>query len=448
MKFEGSDQVYAYLNRFLNFERKLQPTEYRLDRMTRLKEMFGRPDEGYRVYHVAGSKGKGSTAAMLAAMLSASGRRTGLYTSPHLLSFKERIAIDGEPVDDATLVACAEELSDGVDAERADGYPGGEQPTYFELLTMLAFLCFRRAGCTDAVFEVGLGGRLDSTNVVRPVVCLITPIELEHTELLGDTIAEIAGEKAGILKPGVPAFTSATKPDALRVIRERARGLGCALTVLDEAAELSGVTISERGTEADVRWLAPGASADRLPARLATPMIGSVQLRNAALAALAGASIGLTRDDIVRGLGAARLRARFEILDAGTRVILDGAHTDDSIRACVDDFSSLFPGGGSLLFGCAADKAAGAMAESLRSAFTEVVITRPGTFKESDTAALERTFIEHGFEVRRIDDTAEAVRTAIDGAIAAGLPLLVTGSFYLCAYAAAELEARRARHQA
>ncbi len=445
MKFEDSAQVYAYLNRFLNFERKLQPTEYRLDRMARLKEMFGRPDEGYRVNHVAGSKGKGSTATMLAAMLSASGRRTGLYTSPHLLSFTERIAIDGAPVDEATLTACAEELSAKVDEERADGYPGGEEPTYFELLTMLAFLCFRRAGCTDAVFEVGLGGRLDSTNVVRPLACLITPIELEHTELLGDTIAKIAAEKAGIIKPGIPVFTSAAKPDALRVIRERALELGCPLTVLDEAVELSGVTMSERGTEADARWLVPDALAERLPTRLSTPMIGSVQLRNASLAALAAASMGLGTDEIARGLRSARLRARFEIRDAGARVILDGAHTDDSIRACVDDFSRLFPGGGTLLFGCAADKAADRMAESLRSAFSEVVITRPGTFKESDPAALERAFIGRGFRVRRIDDTAEAVATAIDSAIASGLPLLVTGSFYLCAHAAAELEARRAR---
>ena len=445
MRFEDSGQVYAYLNRFLNFERKLQPTEYRLDRMARLKEMFGRPDEGYRVCHVAGSKGKGSTATMLAAMLSASGRRTGLYTSPHLLSFKERIAIDGVPVDDGTLVACAEELSEKIDEATPDGYPGGEEPTYFELLTMLAFLCFRRAGCTDAVFEVGLGGRLDSTNVVKPIACLITPIELEHTELLGDTIAKIASEKAGILKPGVPAFTSAAKPEALRVIRERAAELGCELTVLDEVVELSGVTMSERGTEAEARWLVPDALAARLPARLSTPMIGAVQIRNAALAALAAASIGLGERDMTRGLRAARLRARFEILDAGTRVILDGAHTDDSIRACVDDFSRLFPGGGALLFGCASDKAAGAMADSLRSAFSEVVITRPGTFKESDTASLERTFLERGFKARRIDDTAEAIATAIDGAIAAGLPLLVTGSFYLCAYAAAELESRRSR---
>ncbi|MDX9899835.1 MAG: bifunctional folylpolyglutamate synthase/dihydrofolate synthase, partial [Spirochaetia bacterium] len=165
MIFNDADSVYAYLDRYLNFERKVKATEYRLDRMESLQRLFDYPDRAYRVVHVAGSKGKGSTATMLASIMKAAGKRVGLYTSPHLLSFTERIAIDGEPVTNDILLACAEELSSVMEHRTEDDFPGGESPTYFELLTMLGFLCFRKAGCSDAVIEVGLGGRLDSTNV-------------------------------------------------------------------------------------------------------------------------------------------------------------------------------------------------------------------------------------------------------------------------------------------
>ena len=437
MRFSDSAEVYAYLNRFLNFERKLEPTEYRLDRMQRLRDLFGRPDESYRVVHVAGSKGKGSTATMIAACLAESGRRVGLYTSPHLLSFTERIAIGGVPVDDGTLLSCAAELAGTMDGESPEDFPGGEAPTYFELLTMLGFLCFRKAGCTDAVIEVGLGGRLDSTNVVTPAACVITPIELEHTELLGGTIPLIAYEKAGIIKPGVPVFTSATRPDALAVIRARALELGSPLTALDDAVSLEDVRVSAAGTSALAVWRDRAFFA--APTGLRTPMIGRVQARNAAVAAMVAGSLGVGEPAILRGIGSARLRARFEILGGDPVVILDGAHTEDSIRACAEDFSTLFPGGGQLLFGCAKDKPARPMAAALRPFFSTVTVTRPGTFKESDTADIEAAFAAEGFEVARIDDTDEAIGTAMRRASAAGQPLLVTGSFYLCAAAASIL---------
>jgi dihydrofolate synthase/folylpolyglutamate synthase len=435
MKFDSTGDVYAYLNRFLNFERRLEPTEYRLDRMQRLRELFGRLDDAYRVVHVAGSKGKGSTATMIAACLAEAGGTVGLYTSPHLLSFTERIAIGGVPVDDGTLLSCARDLAGTMDGESPADFPGGEAPTYFELLTMLGFLCFRKAGCTDAVIEVGLGGRLDSTNVVTPAACVITPIELEHTELLGATIPLIAYEKAGIIKPGVPVFTSAARPEALDVIRARARDLGAPLTVLDEAVSLDDIRVSAAGTSAVARWR--DRSVFEAPMELRTPMIGRVQARNAAIAAMVAKSLGVDEPAILRGVGSARLRARFEIITGDPVVILDGAHTEDSIRACAEDFSALFPGGGSLLFGCAKDKPARPMAAALRPFFSSVIVTRPGTFKESDTADIEAAFAAEGFEVARLDDTAKAIESALGRASGAGMPLLVTGSFYLCAATAA-----------
>lgn len=442
MTFSTSDDVYAYLDRFLNFERRLEPKAYRLDRMQALRELFGRPDAAYRVVHVAGSKGKGSTATMVASILGIDEPVVGLYTSPHLLHFTERIAINLLPVSEPAIIEAAIELADRLATESPSDFPGGETPTYFELLTMLGFLCFRNAGCTSAAIEVGLGGRLDSTNIVQPVACAITPIELEHTDLLGTTIPAIAAEKAGIIKPGVPCFTSATRPEALDGIRDKARLMGAPLRVLDEEATLEAYTIDQSGTTALVRWRDDSLFAG--PLELHTPMIGLVQARNAALAAMLCRSLGASVEAIQQGIARARLRARFEVIPGEPTVVLDGAHTADSVRACADDFGRLFPGGGVLLFGCAKGKPPRPMADALDALFDSVIVTKPGTFKESDPAEIAAAFGDAGYSVTRVDETNEAVHLALEQAGRRGLPLLVTGSFYLCAAAAAIVDARGA----
>jgi dihydrofolate synthase/folylpolyglutamate synthase len=444
MTFSNSDDVYAYLDRFLNFERKLEPKAYRLDRMQALRELFGRPDTAYRVVHVAGSKGKGSTATMIASILGIDEPTVGLYTSPHLLHFTERIAINLAPVAEQAIIKAAVELSDRLETESPEDFPGGETPTYFELLTMLGFLCFRNAGCTSAAIEVGLGGRLDSTNIVEPVACAITPIELEHTDLLGTTIPAIASEKAGIIKPGVPSFTSATRPEALEVIRAKAQEMGSRLRVLDEEVTIREYSISKAGTRAILDWRDDSLFAE--PLELSTPLIGLVQARNAALAAMVCRTLGSSVASIQRGIAGARLRARFEIITGDPVVVIDGAHTADSVRACADDFGRLFPAGGVLLFGCAKDKPPRPMADALSGLFRSVTVTRPGTFKESDPAEIAAAFSDAGYAVTRIDDTNEAVTLALEDARRRGLPLLVTGSFYLCAAAAAIVDARKATH--
>lgn len=439
-EFACADAVYDFLNRFLNFERKLEPTAYRLDRMVALKDLFGAPDETYRAVHVAGSKGKGSTATMIASILSLVDPPVGLYTSPHLLHFTERIAVNGDPVGDGILLPCAEELAAGLQGRAPEDFPGGEAPTYFELLTMLGFLCFRKAGCKRAVIEVGLGGRLDSTNVITPEVCVITPIELEHTELLGDTIPKIASEKAGIIKSGIPVYTSALRPDALRVIRDTAIRMAAPLTVLDEAAEIGDVRISASGTSFTARFMDRRSGPASLD--LVTPLIGEVQARNATLAALVALDLGIASDTIAEGLRLGRLRARFEIIPGNPTVVLDGAHTPDSVRACAADFLSIFPLGGILLFGCAKDKDPIAMAGELSGISGDVIVTRPGTFKESDVDAIAEAFAGKGFSVRIEADTQKAILAALDHAAKRNAPLLITGSFYLCAEAARFLEGR------
>lgn len=437
-RFRNSDDVYAYLNGFLNMERKLDPVAYRLDRMRQLRDLFGRPDSGMRLVHVAGSKGKGSTATMLAAILQRHDPPVGLYTSPHLLSFTERIGIAGAPVRDDVLLPAATELASGIESRVPSDYPGGDSPTYFELLTLLAFLSFRRAGCGRAVIEVGLGGRLDSTNVIQPEACVITPIELEHTEILGDTIPKIASEKAGIIKPGIPVYVSALRPDALDVIRSTARGLDAPVHVLDDEISITDLRLSPDGTEftlspKDASWSG---------LRLRTPLVGTVQARNAAVAALCARGLGVDDDTIRRGLAEARLSARFEIMRGTPDVILDGAHTPDSVAACASDFKTVFGGRAVLLFGCAKDKNPEAMADALSEVASMVVVTKPGTFKESDLPRITKAFEERGYSVRAMEDTRQAVQAAMDTAVQEGLPLLVTGSFYLCAEAAMVLKER------
>lgn len=438
MDFANAAAVYAFLNQFLNFERKIAPTEYRLDRMFKLKTDFGSPDESCPSYHVAGSKGKGSTATMLASIIGQRHRPVGLFTSPHLLSFTERIAINGENVPDTILLPAAAELALGLQGSSPDDFPGGETPTYFELLTVLGFLCFRRAACVRTVIEVGLGGRLDSTNIIKPVASLITALELEHTELLGDTIPKIASEKAGIIKQGVPVFTSATRSDALEVIRRKAAAMSAPLYELDKEIRLENTRIGREGSTATAIFQNAGWPYPRL--ELAVPLIGEVQLRNAALAAMTALRAGYSSEEIQAGLRASRLRARFEIIPGQPTLILDGAHTADSVAACQRDFAELFPEGGILLFGCAKDKNPDTLAAQFGREIEEVFVTRPGTFKESTPAAIEAAFRSRGYATSCIEDTAQAIAAAKKRAAERQLPLLVCGSFYLCAEVASGLE--------
>src|SRR5438552_13765685 len=203
------DEALAFWYGRTDFERRAPDAgELKLDRMRELLRRLGDPHERLRTVHVAGSKGKGSTCAMLASVLRCAGYRTGLFTSPHLVDVRERIQIDGELIGRDEVAALMVEIRPAVEALEAEGQP----PTFFEVSTALGFLHFLRRGCDIAVIEVGLGGRFDSTNVITPLVSAITSISLDHTQILGDTVEQIAFEKAGIIKPGVPIVSGVTHP--------------------------------------------------------------------------------------------------------------------------------------------------------------------------------------------------------------------------------------------
>ncbi len=463
MRFSDSDELYSFLLGFVNVE-KGQRTVFKLDRMRALCERLGDPQGAYRSIHVAGSKGKGSVSMMMARILQASGRRVGLYTSPHLLRWKERMSLAGDEMPEEPVLEAASEVLNLVEGKEASDFPGDELPTYFELTTLIAFCAFRRVGCDYAVIETGLGGRLDSTNVIEPAACAITPIELEHTEWLGDTIELIAAEKAGIIKPGRPCYVSRQRPEARHVFVETCRERSSPLREAPELAVPLDVAIDGEGTKAKIIFAAGSPLALRFPVGLdaRTPMIGAIQAENMALAILAAGEslVSLGQEEVLRGLEKSFLPARFQVLSGDPPVILDGAHTPASVGLALDSLEALFPGPKALLFACAEDKRHEEMAAILAPKFDRITLTRPGSFKRGDLSALTAfvaagasfvaagasfvaagasfvaagaNFDAEGARLRATPDYVEAIGLAKREAAEARLPLLVTGSFYLCA---------------
>jgi dihydrofolate synthase/folylpolyglutamate synthase len=267
----------AWLEGLINLEKRPDwPTaRLGLGPVRRLLARLGSPEEELRVIHVAGSKGKGSTALFAEAMLGAAGERVGTFTSPHLERWTERVRLDGREVDGACLAAAIERVRPHVEALRRSGE--GEAPTFFDATTAAALVCFREAGVDRVVLEVGLGGRLDSTNVVRPQVACITSVELEHTDRLGSTLGAIAAEKAGILKPGVPAVVGWLPAEARAAVEERAAELDVAIAWAERDFRIRILEEDPAGLRV---WLADGPV--ELEVRL--PVLGAHQARNAALA--------------------------------------------------------------------------------------------------------------------------------------------------------------------
>ena len=223
-----------WLDAFLNFEKMPKKNIFWLDTMDYLCNRFYNPQKEYKCYHIAGSKGKGSVSSYIANILSSAGFKTGLYTSPHILNFSERIRCANNPFPEEIYEQTVKQIVPLVDSIIPENLPNQREATWFELVTLFAFLTFKNAGCTHCVFETGMGGRLDATNVINPEICIITPIELEHTEFLGDTLEKIAAEKAGIIKENVPVISFNQKPEVKKVLIEKANEKNCKIYFLDE----------------------------------------------------------------------------------------------------------------------------------------------------------------------------------------------------------------------
>ncbi|MDR1985343.1 MAG: tetrahydrofolate synthase [Treponema sp.] len=445
----SSADVFAWLSRFINMETGQFSTSLRLDRMEVLARLAGHPERAAPVIHIAGSKGKGSVTGMITAILEAEGFRPARYTSPHVTEYRERITQGNAFFDESIYIQAGRELV-SIEAMLRDtpaspiGYfdPPAEDDTeasFFELLTLYFFLCARLANCDVMVVETGLGGRLDATNIVDPLVSVITLIELEHTEFLGDHIGAIAREKAGIIKPGKPLILAEQANEALEVFKKTAASCQAPLYYLPEAVDLHHIQVNPRGTTFSLVPKSPALFPASM--NLTIPIPGEIQARNAALG-IAAAKIafpGLQVQSILRGLQGFTLPARFERILDDPIFIVDGAHTPQSVEACVETFSALYGKKGILIFGCAAGKDAVTMAKILVPHFTQILITTPGTFKVSfphvvyDTFSTEAASLGTGSRVFYIPETARAIEKALEQAREHELPLLGTGSFYLAA---------------
>jgi len=373
---------------------------FKLGRMRRLLAALGDPHLGLSAIHVAGTKGKGSTCVMLAEILRAAGYRTALYTSPHLDRIEERFMIDGRPCDEAVFVELVREVAPVVaDFDRRRATAGDDQgPTYFEITTAMAFLHFARSGAEVAVLEVGLGGRLDSTNVCRPLVTAITSISFDHTGQLGTTLAAIAGEKAGIIKPGVPVVSSVVEPEPCDAITAVALRRGSPLIQRDIDFAFLDKKAAEEAPEVPggrrLDFFAPAAV--RAP-RLADVAIGMLGHHQAANAATAIAVVESLRDrgfpigdaHVRHGLKEAKAPARVEVIQKDPLFIVDAAHNVASAAALADTLRTTFPDlfsedrglaagapSRTLVFATSSDKDAAGMMRRLAPLFDRVLLTR------------------------------------------------------------------------
>jgi len=402
-----------------------------LERIHRILDGWGRPQEALRAVHLAGTNGKGSTAAMVASMLQAAGYRVGLYTSPHLHTVRERMRIDGEPIGEPLLAELADELRVLLHRLNASSWP--ESPTYFECTTAIAFAHFARASVDWAVIETGLGGRFDATNVVRPSATLLTPIDYDHQHVLGRTLTSIAWEKAGICKPGAPVIVAPQPPEAMRVI-EREAGLVNAPMIR------CGVEFSYDAT-ADGRAVYRDG---RRTLTLTSPLPGRHQLMNAAMATAAvlhlrDAGAKITDAQLAAGLAAVRWEGRLERLQERPAVWLDGAHNPAAARVLAEFLAEeKARRGGSLtvIFGIMRDKAAADVVAALRPVADRWIVTAPETPRALPVEQLADIVRGAGVSPAVIADPALALADTLPRLSDRDL-CCVTGSFYTVAAARA-----------
>ncbi len=409
----------------------------KLDRMRALLTQLGDPHAGLPIVHVAGTKGKGSTSAMIAAALSASGYRTGLFTSPHLDRVEQRIAIDGAPCSGEQLVALVDRVWPVVEAMDREG----QGPTYFEITTAMALLHFAVRNVAAAVLEVGLGGRLDSTNVCTPRVSVITSISFDHMKQLGNTLALIAAEKAGIIKPGVPVVSGVVPDEPREVIRRIAAERGCRLVELERDFSFQYFPPPQHDAgppTVDFRYHVPQHEHELKQVGLG--LIGRHQGANAAvalatLAELRRAGWALPEPAVRRGLADCRLPARVEIMSRRPTVVVDAAHNVASVEALVATLRESFPAGRrTLIVACTKDKDVPGMLARLVPSFDRILLTRyENNPRAVPVEELQSLAVAAGSTVHQAFATpAEAWEHARQTATADEL-ICVTGSFFIAA---------------
>jgi len=443
------DYLYSYVDYSLKHSSEMAKAEFNLDRMFALLNLLGNPHQAYPILHVAGTKGKGSTSALCASALTAAGYKTGLYTSPHLLDYVERIRVDGQPISHQMLVDLVEEIKPAVAQI--------EKLTTFEITTALAFLAFAKLGCTAAVFEVGLGGRLDATNVVTPRVSVITSLSMDHMAVLGDTLAKIAGEKAGIIKDGVPVVSAPQKDEALEVILRVAKSRNTQVTLIGKdvtfepiSHSLEGQTFALSGMTSEERNVVGGQvlsstrpeRSDRQGAQskdglmITLPLLGDHQLVNAATAyaALRASGLNVPNEAIQRGFAQVQWPARFEVARREPPVIFDSAHNDDSFARLRETLETYFPDKKVyLIFGASEDKNIPGMFREMKPRIRRLIVTRANHPRALEVEKIQGLADQAGVPSEAAEPVEAALTRALELSQKDGSIVLSAGSMFVTA---------------
>lgn len=434
------DVFQDWLDDYLNFERNPKKEIFWLDTIDFLCKRFDNPQDFAPCVHVAGSKGKGSVSRMIGCILEEANYNVGVYSSPHIMDFRERISKPNSFFSEEIYEDAIKEMQPNIDSIIPESLPAGRPLTWFELVTLYAFLCFRRAKVDWSVYEVGMGGRLDSTNVIRPKICCITPIELEHTEFLGDTLEKIAAEKAGIIKNCTPVVIAPQQSEGVKIVlREKAITRHAPYYFVEDLINSSFYRFNEKSKKMTVHF---ESEIFNRPIETEMSLLGKMQAQNAAQAAIAIKKIFPNMDEAIieRGLAKAKLPGRFEIIEnipgyqGLPALILDGAHTLNSIHLTIDTFNKLYGEAKvNLLFACAADKDVEDMAKFFKYRFDHIYVTRPGEKKQSDLNKEIKAFKDADLSFTADPDYKMMIKKAFEDSAKNGSLLLVTGSFYLIA---------------
>ncbi len=439
------EEAAAYLEGLINLERRPSFAYKRLglEPIRRLLERLGHPERDLSIVHVAGSKGKGSSCLFAEAILEAAGERVGTFTSPHLERWSERFRVASREVDGALLSAAVERLRPHVDALRRED--PATAPTFFDATTAAALILFREAGVSRVLLEVGLGGRLDSTNAVTPAVTCITSIELEHTDKLGETRAAIASEKAGILKTGIPCVCGRLGQEAETVVRERAAQLATPLYRLGEDFSVEPDTPVEAGGAPLLCQRFRYRESDGFEVEVELPVLGTHQLQNASLALAATRRLAAHSDDLLadaarRGLARVRLPGRVELLARRPWVLVDAAHTAASARALASVLGEFAAARRHLVLSVSADKDLRAILEALLPHADMLWLTRAEPVRSLDPERLEQVArsVAPRLASRIVPDPDKAVRAARESLSRDDI-LCCAGSIYLAGIARAAL---------
>ena len=424
-------QAEEYLDSFVNYEQipgisYAQPG-YSLRHVEELLNRMGDPQLAARTIHIAGTKGKGSVAAMIAQVLSDSGYKTGLYTSPHLHTLRERISLDGSLISEADFAAAMAEVKPFIESMKQD--TSFRQLTYFEALTALVFAYFKKKRLDFQVLEVGLGGRLDATNVARPVICIITPISLDHTQILGNSLEEIAREKAGIIKSGCWVVLSPQPEEAASVITDICREKEA--KVVQVGKEITWYMI---GGDLHHQSLVIEGRTGKY--QVSIPLLGDFQLENAAAAVaaleiLASAGFAIPAADIARGLARVKWPGRFQILQQNPMVLVDGAHNVASMRRLVSNIKSYFSYKRIfLVFGTSCDKDIPGIINELVALSPQVIVTQTPHSRAAPLSTLAAEFGKRDIEPEIRETVAEAISRALYLADKTDI-ICVTGSLFV-----------------